>query len=220
METYLRMVGLEYETVGIPDPRKAPKGKVPFIDDGGTVVADSHFIVEYIAQTYGKRLDAHLSEEQRAVAHAIRVMIEEHLYFAMVYSRFIDDRNWPTSKREFFGSLPPILRALAPRLIRRQVVKSVYGQGTGRHTSAEVYRLAGEDVRALSVCLADKPFFTGDMPVELDATAYGFLAQVFWTPSNPVIKEQCAPLKNLERFCERVRDRYYTGAAKPKAAAA
>jgi glutathione S-transferase len=209
METYLRMVDLPYETVGIPDPRKAPKGKVPYIDDDGTLVADSHFIVDHIARKYGKRLDTHLTDEQRAAAHALRVMIEEHLYFATVYSRFVDDRNWPTSKREFFGGLPPIVRSLAPPLIRRQTVKQVYAQGTGRHAAEEIYRGAGDDVRALSVALGDKPFFTGDKPVELDAAAYGLLAQVFWTPSNPDLKAQCASLKNLERFCERVRDRYF-----------
>ena len=40
------MVDLPYEPVNSGDVMKAPKHKLPYIDDDGTVVADTSFIIE------------------------------------------------------------------------------------------------------------------------------------------------------------------------------
>ena len=34
LETWLRIAGIPYEVVDTPNPRNAPKGKLPFIEDG------------------------------------------------------------------------------------------------------------------------------------------------------------------------------------------
>ena len=39
METWLRIAGIPYEVVDTPNPRSAPKGKMPFIEDGGLQLA-------------------------------------------------------------------------------------------------------------------------------------------------------------------------------------
>jgi hypothetical protein len=36
-----------------------------------------------------------LSPAERAVALALRVMLEEHLYFAILHNRWIEDAHWP-----------------------------------------------------------------------------------------------------------------------------
>ena len=46
-ETYLRMAGIEYEIVPAL-PLNAPKGKVPYIEEGGSLLGDSGFIVQYL----------------------------------------------------------------------------------------------------------------------------------------------------------------------------
>ena len=43
LEVFLRLAEIPYEVVTWPDPRKAPKGKLPFIEHEGTRIADSHF---------------------------------------------------------------------------------------------------------------------------------------------------------------------------------
>ena len=68
LETYLRMAGLPYELVNSGDVLRAPKGKLPFIDDGGTRLADTSFIIEYLKGRYGEPLDASLTPAQRTVA--------------------------------------------------------------------------------------------------------------------------------------------------------
>jgi len=47
-------------------------------------------------------------------------MIEERLYWVLVYARWIDEENWPKTINFWFGSLPPILRTLIPIVARKQ----------------------------------------------------------------------------------------------------
>ena len=46
------MAEIPYE-IAAGDPRKAPKGKVPWIDDDGHVLGDSAFIIQYLKQKHG-----------------------------------------------------------------------------------------------------------------------------------------------------------------------
>jgi hypothetical protein len=48
LETWLRIAGIPYEVVDTSDPRKGPKGKVPFIEDAGQRIGDSSFIVAVV----------------------------------------------------------------------------------------------------------------------------------------------------------------------------
>ena len=47
LETYLRMTGLDYQVDTSADVRKAPKGKLPYIEDQGKIIPDSNFILDY-----------------------------------------------------------------------------------------------------------------------------------------------------------------------------
>src|SRR5690348_16947942 len=93
VENYLRMTEEPFETK-IGDVRSAPKGKLPFIKDGGIVVSDSSHIVQHLVRTRGDKLDKHLSAHDRAVGHAVRRMVEEGTYFCLVYARWIDDAGF------------------------------------------------------------------------------------------------------------------------------
>ena len=70
VETYLRMAGLPYELVNSGDIFRAPKKKLPFIDDGGELVADSSFIIDHLKSRHGDPLDGGLWALDRAVGTA------------------------------------------------------------------------------------------------------------------------------------------------------
>ena len=82
VETYLRMVGLPYEVINGVLPFKAPKKKLPYIEDGTQIIADSGFILKYFKQTYGDKLDENLSDHEKASAHALSRLFEENLYWS------------------------------------------------------------------------------------------------------------------------------------------
>jgi len=79
LETWLRMAGLSYECPRGADLRKSPKGKMPYIEDGGKTVADSSLIIDYLTKKYSVTLDAHLTPRERGEALALQRLFEEHL---------------------------------------------------------------------------------------------------------------------------------------------
>ena len=61
--------------------RVSSKGKTPCIIYEGKEIADSQLIIEYLNKEKGVDLNAHLTEEQKAIAWAYQIMVEEHLYW-------------------------------------------------------------------------------------------------------------------------------------------
>jgi glutathione S-transferase len=210
VETYLRMVGLPYEVVNGTLPFKAPKKKLPYIEDGAQVVADSGFIVDYLKKTYGDKLDQNLSPAERATAHTLRRTFEESLYWVGLYSRWIEHSIWLETRRLFFGAMPPILRDLAAGTVRKGIRKALYTQGTGRHSRDEIYEIGKTDLSALSAWLGEKPYFMGPAATSVDAIAYSFLANILVPPLKSPLRDHGVSLTNLGTYCERMKEQYYT----------
>ncbi|MEE8264636.1 MAG: glutathione S-transferase family protein [Gammaproteobacteria bacterium] len=209
-ETYLRMANLPYEKHNALPPQ-APKGKLPFIDDNGTKIADSRFIIEYLKETYGDTLDQHLNASQRAISVAMQRMIEDDLYWAKMYARWgKSDANWRENKRAIFGMIPAGIRDLVAAYERRLIRKQIWGQGLGRHSEDEIYRVGQQELTALSDFLGEKPYFMGNKPTTLDASAFGILVNLLWCPIESPLKEHAKTLNNLSAFCNRVKQAYYS----------
>jgi glutathione S-transferase len=211
LETYLRMAGLPFEApaVGLREMGRAPKGKMPYIEDGGRLLADSTFIMEDLDARYGKTLDGWLTAEQKAVACAFQRLMEENLYWAVVYTRWVEPQGWEKTRAAFFASLPVPLKWLLPPLARRGMRKQMQGHGMGRHTREEIHAIGKRDITALADFLGDKPYFMGEQPSSLDATAYAFLANLLWPPVESALKQHAARYPSLEAYCQRMRARYY-----------
>ena len=54
LETYLKMANLKYQNQYLDDPRKAPKGKLPYITDNDITIADSGLIIDYLNENWKK----------------------------------------------------------------------------------------------------------------------------------------------------------------------
>lgn len=210
LETYLRMAGLSYQSVyGFSLP-KAPKGKMPYIEDQGRLIADSGLIIDYLKQTYSDTLDGHLSAQQRAVSLGFSRLLEEHLYWAAgIQPRWVEAEGWAVTRRVFFKDLAGPLRFIIPHVARHTIIKEMRGHGMARHSRDEIYALACADIQALSDYLARQPFFFGDRPSSLDATAYAFFANILWTPIDSPAKQYALALPNLPAYCQRMKETYY-----------
>lgn len=210
VETYLRMIGEPYKVRTVMDPRRAPRGKLPFVEDGAATICDSQLIVQHFERTREdplgeKRLDA----ADAATSHAVRRLCEEGLYFPTLYSRWVDPSGWAALREEVFSKLPLILRSVVPPLARRGVMRQLHEQGTGRHDRAEVYAMGRADIRALAGLLGDRRYFVDDRPTSVDATAYAFLAGHVLSPLDTPLREEARRADNLVRYCERMREAYY-----------
>lgn len=209
VETYLRMAKRPYRIVE-SFPLKAPRGKLPFIEDQGRKIADSRLIVQYLKATYGDPLDAHLSAEQKGIATSYQRLLEEHLYWVGMMSRWAyTEQNWQVNKQAIFGVLPPIARDLAATAYRRRIKGQILGHGLGRLDTEEAFRLGQEDLDALADFLADKPYFMGDRPTSLDASAYGILVNTLGCPIESPLKDHALAKGGLAAYCQRMQAEFF-----------
>jgi glutathione S-transferase len=209
LETYLRMVNLPYEVASNADVRKAPKKKLPYIQDGNTTIADSGFVIDYLKQTYGDPLDHSLSPSDQAISLAFRRLIEENLYWAVVYSRWIEADSWAVVRKAYFSDLPPIVRSVVPEIVRRDVVKNLDGHGIGRHSREEIYDIGKRDIEALSDFLGTKPFLMGENPTSLDAIGYAIIVNLLHIELPSVLSERAKQFDNLKGYGDRMKDKFW-----------
>ncbi len=207
-ELLLKIAGLPYAT-NMKGFGKAPKGKLPFIDDDGEIVADSTFIRSHIERKYGFDYDRGLSGEQKATAWTIEKMSEDHLYFLMVQARWFDGDNFARGPAEFFRIAPAPLRPIIKAYILRGMRRTLRGQGLSRHNPTERAELGRRDLAALSAILGEKPYLMAADPLGVDATTGAFvagcLAKVFVTP----LRDAAEALPNLVAYRDRVMKRFY-----------
>jgi glutathione S-transferase len=207
-EMLLKLSGLPYE-VDTSGFRKAPKGKLPYIRDGQTIVADSTFIRLHLERQHGADFDKGLTAEQRGIAWAAEKMCEEHLYWLTVHDRWMNDENFARGPAKFFDAAPALLRPLIKAMIRRQLRRTLHGQGIGRYSDAERAILAERAIAALAGILGDKPYLMGAAPCGADATVFAFTASAL-CPLFPVAMRKCAEgHANLVAYRDRMMQQYY-----------
>jgi len=203
-EVQLKMAGVPYRFERALPPA-APKGKIPFIKVGAHRVGDSTFIRAYIEKEYGFDFDKGLSAEQRAQAWAIERMLEDHLYFAILQARWMDDENWTKGPSHFFDGAPEGVAEAS----REQVRRTLHGHGLGRHRDDEIAELGGRSLASLSALIGDKAFLFGDAPCGADATAFAFAAATLTPFFDSALRKRAESHANLASYCERSMRRFY-----------
>jgi glutathione S-transferase len=209
LETYLRMTELPYQIVETL-PLKAPRGKLPYIEDNEHKIADSRLILNYLKTTYANTIDAHLTSEEQAIAKAYQRLLEEHLYWVSMVTRWnYTEENWQTNKQAIFSVLPPVIRDLAASVYRKRIKSQIKGHGIGRLSIDETFELGREDIDSLTNYLGKKPYFMGDRPTSLDASAYGILVNTLGCPIESPLKDHALSYKNLINYCQRMQAEFF-----------
>ncbi|GAB3629814.1 glutathione S-transferase [Pandoraea terrae] len=207
-EVLLKMAGVPYQTK-TGNLRRAPKGKLPYIDDDGEIVADSTLIRFHIERKYGFDFDAGLTPAERGAAWAVDKMFEDHFYWIVVRARWCEDENFARGPANFFKAVPAPVRPLVTRMVRKQVSRTLFGQGTSRYSNAELAAIVERGVQSVADLLGDKPYLFGDKPCGADATAFAFvgsaLCPLFEMPMRHVIARHA----NLVAYAERLGRHYY-----------
>lgn len=70
VEMALTHLGMSFEATTEQDPRKAPKGKLPYVTIDGQHIADSELIFEKLNEMSQGKLYAGLTPEEKAVGTA------------------------------------------------------------------------------------------------------------------------------------------------------
>lgn len=207
--TLLKMAGVDYvvDTSGF---RRAPKGKLPYIDDDGVIVADSTFIRLHLEKTRGLDFDAGLSAVERAQSWAIEKLCEDHLIPIVALHRWRDDRNFARGLGAYFdASLPAPVRGPAKWLVRRAILRRLWRQGIGRFNAAELTILGSRDVESLSTLLGNKPYLMGETPCAADAAMFATLMLLMDEASASPTRDVALSRPNLVAYRDRMMARFF-----------
>lgn len=207
-EVQLKMAGLAYRRESAIPPQ-APKGKLPYLIDGAEVVADSTFIRAYVERKYGVDLDEGLDARQRAQAWAIERLLEDHLYFAMVWFRWIVPENFAKGPAQFANVVPEEQREQMRREMQIRRDGDLRSHGIGRHTPKEIAALGERSIEALSQLLGDNAYLMGDRLSAVDATAFAVLASALTPFFDTPLRQAVLERPNLVAYVQRMMQRYY-----------
>jgi len=194
--------------IDTPDPRKGPKGKVPFIEDAGTRIADSSLIVDHLTKTRGVDPDARLSASQRAVALLVQRTLEEHYAFIVVYTHLLRAEGVQHTRARF-DSVPAMVRPLVARTVRKQLERILWTQGISRYSEKDIVEAALQDWRAVLAVMSDGPFFFGEEPAGVDAIVFGGLATSVLTPIESPIRDFLRSQPRVVAYADRMRARFF-----------
>lgn len=206
IEMALTHLGLPFEQVEEGDPRKAPKGKLPWLELDGRVIPDSELILVELDRHTDGRVFGGIAPADRAKGLAFTRLAEDHLYWLMVASRWLDPAWFPHVKEGFFGIAPAPVRGLVAGMARRQVARTLHLHGLGRHTLDEQKAFARADLGAIGAAVTDAPYLAGKAISVFDFAVAALLATTYdqqpptWI--NPVADE----FPEVRAYAERIQN--------------
>ena len=183
----LRIAQIPYELVATVDFKASPKRKIPWIDAGGTTMADTVLILRWLGDTRGVDLERGLSPLQRAHGLALRVLLEEHWHQVYEIELILDP--------EGAGAR---LAALQDHFKHH-----LYERGMLRNSRDEVIALGKADLDATAAWLADRAWAVSDEPTLTDCAVFGMLAPAIYAPFPTPCMSYARTLRPLVAFVER-----------------
>eukprot|EP01084_Bolivina_argentea_P147461 257989_1 len=176
---YLEYNKIEYiEEYEMPMHPKTHKS--PWITWKNDHIPDSNMIIQYFTNdSFLNRpnMDNHLNKLQKSILFAYRAMIEDCLYYIMVYRRWLDKDNVDKYLDLF---LPRNLqRKFIQPMIVKQVKRQVWEQGTSRLPPKEIYERGVNCIESIINYMSDKNFFFGDKITTLDLSIYGQIGSMY-----------------------------------------
>lgn len=204
IEMALAHLGEEFEIVLEADPRKSPKGKLPYIVDNGLTIADSELILEYLDAKSDGKLYGGLSNEERALGMAFTRLIEDHLYWILVASRWVDDAWFGNVREGFFGNLPPFIKPLVSSIARRQVSKTYLLHGLGKHSLDDQAGFARRDFQSLSSALQERAYIAGTRLTVFDFSVASLLSGIYDQKPATWLNSIADEFPELREYAERI----------------
>lgn len=198
IEAWLRVNDVKYQNeLSVLD--RSAKGKLPYITLNGMDVADSYFIIEFLARELGMDMDDTLTTTQRAISRAFYCLCEESFRWATGVHKL----KYGTAKDL---SMPSLLF----QLVKMRGLNALNIQGYGLHSQQEVYQIGNEDLKALRDFLGNKKyFFGGDQMTLLDIEAFTYVTGVLFYDRgqfNAFLRTDCP---SLVRHFQSIQAKYF-----------
>src|SRR3954468_7334824 len=199
---FLKLVRVPFVHQHIFDASAAPRGQLPYIVDDGETIGDSETIIAHLTQKYRLTIDAALTPAQRMTDHLVIRMLDD-LYWVMSYSRWKDERFFPAFRNGFIAQHRQI-DADGFEKAKAYNAQRYHYQGIGRYTPDQAYARGLADLQVLTEIVPAQGFVHGADPTSIDASIYGFLANIYFFPIPTPLKAFVDAHKNLVAHCERI----------------
>lgn len=204
IEMLLTALDMPFELEEQADPRKAPKGKMPYLIIDDKPLADSELIAQRLDELTQGKVFGVMSAEQQAHGLGLARLAEDHLYWLMVASRWLDDDWFPNVVSGFFSYLPAPVKFVASRLARGQMRKTYDLHGLGRHTQEEQEGFALRDLQALQDGVPATGFLAGSQPGIHDFAVAAMMTGIFHNKPGTWLTKLAQPYTELRDYTERV----------------
>lgn len=182
-------------------------------NDQGQKIPDSSHIIEYLTSHFSLTLNDHLNQEQLAIGHAVKIMLEERLRWCIVYSRWLDERYFTSFTNIFLDLVPFPLDVIFPLLARRskkRIAATLNSNGIGKFTPEEIYAFGQKDIDAVATILGDQPYLFGEQPSSYGVIAYAFLANLIDVPIECPLNTFARDRETLRNYCQRMKRNYFS----------
>jgi len=196
---FLRLCSVPFRHEHLFDASAAPRGQLPYITDDGKTIGDSDTIIAYLIEKYRLPINDALTAPERDTDHMITRMLDD-LYWVMSYSRWKDERFWPAF-RDALVKEHPVLTEAGLRKAQEFNFQRYYYQGIGRYDPDAAYRRGVADLQVLANTLAATGYLHGPSPTSIDASIYGFIANIHFYNIDTPLKQFVTSHQNLVRHC-------------------
>jgi glutathione S-transferase len=206
VEMAMAYLKLDFEIALESDPRKGPKDKLPFIIIDGVTIDDSELILKYLDEITDGGLYGQLSASEVAVGTAFTRLADDHLYWIMVASRWLDDDWFDNVRKGFFSNLPPIIGPLIATMARRQVTKTYHLQGLGRHNKEQQMWFARRDLQAIDAVVSTQQYIVGKRLTVYDFSVASLIAGLLDNKPATWISKLGSEYPALAEYAQRVQN--------------
>ena len=204
VEMALTYLNLDFEIALESDPRKGPKDKLPFIISDGATLDDSEMILEHLDKTTDGGLYGSLTPAELGVGTAFVRLVDDHLYWMVVASRWLDDDWFPNVYEGFFSYLPPVVGPLVSKLARRQIKKTYHLHGLGRHNKEQQQWFARRDLQAIDAVVSQEQYIVGKRLTVFDFSVASLLAGILDNKPETWVTKLALEYPALTEYTERV----------------
>ena len=201
---FLRLNGTPFKHEYVFDASAAPRGQLPYIVDDGETIGDSDTIIAHVIAKNRLKIDAALTAGQRDMSLLITRMLDD-LYWVMSYSRWKDERFWPTFRDALLREHPSLTEA-GLRKAQEFNFQRYHFQGIGRYAPDAAYARGLADLKVLADIIPANGYVHGETPTSIDAGIYGFIANIFFYDIDTPLKQFVVSHGNMVRHCRAIHD--------------
>jgi len=199
VERALRLAKLPFEHRKVDMMRLKelnPTGQLPVLLVGEEKVADSTRILERIEVLAPGSMTAGLDARGVAEAWLWEEFADTSLYPYVLATRWADDKGWPVPKKAFFGFLPPVVRDLVGKSVRKKTIQRLVGRDFLRAGLDACYERMHRVLDALEERAPKDGFWLGPRPSVADLGLFAHLHSL----RLPLLPWSAADIQRLTRL--------------------